>query len=370
MKKVITAIGSNNLNYNLRENKEIEVIGNDIPYQDGVLDILKGNSDITTLVLCEELIGEYEIKDFINKIFEINQKLEIIFIMEDENMYLKRFLEKNGIYKIYINEEYETYDIANDILNQNPSQKLNLEIEELKKIVKNEKRKNLFKKSKVIAISGNYGSGKSLITALLGKSAKKSGIKTIIIDFDIINNSINTIFRIKKYKEYQKEGDINCFITHISTNLDVFCGIDAFFTEENKISFEKVENMLSNLRERYDLILIDTSSETNLKFTKIIFMNVDKIIFLIEPNLLEIKKVENLLDIYIEDWEVNHKKIDILFNKVNGNSVDQDILKEIFDKFNIIGKISFSTKFTELANNIREVDLGLKKYIKILEKVS
>ena len=64
------------------------------------------------------------------------------------------------------------------------------------------------------------------------------------------------------------------------------------------------------------------------------------------------------------------KEIDILFNKVNGNSVDQDILKEIFDKFNIIGKISFSTKFTELANNIREVDLGLKKYIKILEKVS
>ena len=102
---------------------------------------------------------------------------------------------------------------------------------------------------------------------------------------------------------------------------------------------------------------------------KIVLANVDKIIFLLEPNLLEIKKAENLLEIYIEDWEVNPRKIDILLNKVNINSVDQDILKEIFGRFKIIGKINFSFKFTELANNIREVDLGLKKYIKILEKI-
>ena len=65
---------------------------------------------------------------------------------------------------------------------------------------------------------------------------------------------------------------------------------------------------------------------------KIVLSQVDKIMFLIEPNLLEIKKAENLLEIYIEDWEVHPKKIDILLNKVNIHSVDQDIVKEIFGK--------------------------------------
>ena len=103
---------------------------------------------------------------------------------------------------------------------------------------------------------------------------------------------------------------------------------------------------------------------------KVVLANVDKVIFLLEPNLLEIKKAEGLLEIYIEDWEIHPKKIEILLNKVNINSVDQEIVKEIFGSFKIIGKINFSFKFTELANNVREGDLGLNKYVKILEKIS
>lgn len=370
IKKIITAIGDNTLNSKLEGIDLIEVIGNDIPYQDGVLDILKGNSEINVLILNEELLGEYNIKDFIIKILDINKQLKILFLMENENSYLRKFLEKRGVHNIYYKDEFDIENIVNDILEKDNIQNINSEIEELKRIIKKEKSKKFIKKSKVIAISGNYGSGKSLITSLLGKSSKKIGMKTVIIDFDVINNSINTIFRVKKYKNYENKGELECFITHISTNLDIFCGIDALFTEENKINFEKVEKLVSDLKEIYDVILIDTSSETTLKYMKSVFANVDKIIFLLEPNLLEIKKAENLLEIYIEDWEVFPKKIDVLLNKVNSNSVDQDIVKEIFERFRIIGKINYSIKFTEIANNIREGDLGLKKYIKILEKMN
>lgn len=362
-------MGNNKLNLQLREIDAIEIIGNDIPYQEGVLDILKGNSEIKILLLDEELIGEYKIEDFIEKVFEINKEIEIIFFLENENSPIRKFLERKGITKIYDMADYNEEDIKNYILEEKMQPNINTEIEELKKLIHREKGKNFLKNPKVIAISGNYGSGKSLITSLLGKSAKKSGIKTIIVDFDIINNSINTIFRIKKYKEYENRRDVECFITHISTNLDVFCGIDALFTEENKISFDKVEELMMKLKDKYDLILIDTSSETSLKFMKVVLANVDKIIFILEPNLLEIKKAESLLEIYVEDWEIYYKKIEILLNKVNTNSVDLDIVKEIFGKFKIIGKINFSFKFTELANDIREGDLGLNRYIKILEKI-
>lgn len=368
-KKIITALGVNSLNYKLREQNDIEVIGNDIPYQDGVLDILKGNSEINVLILNENLVGEYEIKDFINKILDINMNIEIIFIVENENSRLRSFLEKKGISKIFIDGEFELDEIQDKIL-KDDKKSFNIEVEKLREMIDVKKSPKLFKESKVIAISGNYGSGKSLTTSLLGQAAKKRKIKTIIVDFDIINSSINTIFRVSKYNSCEKGEKIDNFITHISNNLDVLCGIDTFFTEENKISYERVENLISELKDIYDLILIDTSSETVLKFIKIVLSNVDKVIFLVEPNLIEIKKAENLLEIYVEDWEVYPKKIEILFNKVNNNSIDRSILKEIFGRFKIIGKINESNKFTEIANDIRCENLGLNKYIKILEKIS
>ena len=349
--------------------EEIEVLGNDIPYQDGVLDILKGNSLINMIILKDDLIGEYDIKDFINRIIDINKKIEIIVILENENNKLNNFFEKKGISKVYIEKSFEFEKLIQDILGKSNNSCSDLYNGEIKNVIKNRKDKKKIINSKVVAICGNYGSGKSLITSILGKTAKKNGIKTIIVDFDIINNSINTIFRVKKYKLYENKGDLAGFITHISNNLDVFCGIDSLFTEENKINFEKVEKLLTDLKEIYDFILIDTSSETTLKYMKIVLSNVDKVIFLFEPNILEMKKAERLLEIYIEDWEINFRKIELILNKVNYKSVDEEIVKETFNRFNIVGKINFSYYFSELANNIRSCDFGLKKYEKILEKI-
>lgn len=368
-KKIITALGINSLNSKLKRYDEIEVIGNDIPYQDGVLDILKENSEINIIILHEDLVGEYEIKDFINKIFEVNKCVEIAIFMENENIRLRNFLEKKNITKIFIDGELELEEIVQKILKSN-NDNYNLEVEKLKDMIDDNKNKRNINSSKVIAISGNYGCGKSIVTALLGQAGKKSKMKTIIIDFDIINNSINTIFRIRKSSNYLDDSNFINYISHISNNLDIFCEISSLFTEGNKISFEKVENLILELKDMYDLILIDTSSETTLKFIKVVLANVDKIVFLVEPNLLQIKKAENLLEVYIEDWEVYPKKIEILFNKVDGNSIDENILREIFGKFKILGKINHSNKFTEIANDIRSESFGLNKYMKILEKIS
>ena len=371
IKKIITALGVNSLNSRLKEQENVEVIGNDIPYQDGVLDILKGNSEIDSLILHENLVGEYDIKDFINKIFDINKNIEISIFLESEDLRLRNFLEKRRIKKIFIDRESGLDEIIKKILKEPDYDEFNMEDDKLNNIINGRNDKKTYKNCKVVAISGNYGSGKSILTSLFGQAGRKSKLKTIIVDFDIINNSINTIFRVKKYNSYsEKSLSIENYITHISNNLDILCGIDSLFSEKNRISYEKVENLISELKDNYDLILIDTSSETAMKFVKIVLANVDKIIFLVEPNLLQIKKAESLLEIYIEDWEVYPKKIEILFNKVDGNSIDESILKELFGKFKIIGKIHQSNKFTEIANDIRSEKFKLNKYMKILEKIS
>jgi len=212
-----------------------------------------------------------------------------------------------------------------------------------------ERYSNYYKKhsnldyNKVIAIAGNYGSGKSLITALLGRAGKKLDIKTIIVDFDVINSSINTLFRVPKYNIDYKNNKLKNIIK-ISENLDIFCGVNMLFTEDNKINYDNVKTLFDDFRRNYNLILIDTSSETTLKYIKTVLYNVDKIVFLIEPNLLEIKKAEKLLEIYIEDWGVSTNKFDIVLNKVTAGSIDDTILNNIFNNFKIIEKIDFSNK--------------------------
>ncbi len=64
----------------------------------------------------------------------------------------------------------------------------------------------------------------------------------------------------------------------------------------------------------------------------------DNCIFISGTNLLEIKKSNNLLKIYTEEWNIEKNKISVIFNKITKNSIDNKILKIIFSDYNIIRK--------------------------------
>ena len=389
IRKIITAIGTNELNLRIREKNDYkfyEVIGNDIPYQEGVLDILKGNFEINTLILSESLPGEFDDKKFIKEIKRINPCLEIMYFLKDENNSLRNFLLENDVKKIFIDGENTIDEICNSI--KNDKNNLNLEIEFLKKFIE-EKNVNLntdefvhklkiektakekiLKTPKVIGITGYFGCGKTLFTAMLAKSAGKMNLKTIIVDFDILNNSINNLFNISKYnRNINFSSILEQHIVKINNNINIFTGIDELFNEKNKINFEKIKELLEKLKEKYDLILFDTSSETNLKYVKTLLVNIEKIIFLVEPNLIEIKKSKELLEVYINDWEIPQYKFNLVLNKVNINSIDDEIISNLFDKIKIIGKINLSKKYTVLANNANSNIIDIKEYKNILRKI-
>ena len=389
IRKIITAIGTNELNLRIREKNDYkfyEVIGNDIPYQEGVLDILKGNFEINTLILSESLPGEFDDKKFIKEIKRINPCLEIMYFLKDENNSLRNFLLENDVKKIFIDGENTIDEIWNSI--KNDKNNLNLEIEFLKKFIE-EKNVNLntdefvhklkiektakekiLKTPKVIGITGYFGCGKTLFTAMLAKSAGKMNLKTIIVDFDILNNSINNLFNISKYnRNINFSSILEQHIVKINNNINIFTGIDELFNEKNKINFEKIKELLEKLKQKYDLILFDTSSETNLKYVKTLLVNIEKIIFLVEPNLIEIKKSKELLEVYINDWEIPQYKFNLVLNKVNINSIDDEIISNLFDKIKIIGKINLSKKYTVLANNANSNIIDIKEYKNILRKI-
>lgn len=417
MKKVITALSNPIVNKKLKEYEEIEITTNDIQYKEGILELLEIKKEIDFIILSELLPGKIEIKKLIEEIKEINKEIKIIIILEKENKELENYLLAKGNINIFYNNKIEINKIAELIINKIDTQQIEKEIKQLKEMIinkeiknnneinleeklsenelinieqeiekeyKKEKNKtkifNLFnnkqeeKNAKIISVSGISGIGKSMFTVNISKNLNKN--KILIIDFDILNNSIHTLLGVEKYpnnikanienKYYNyniseiKEEDL---IIKTNKNIDLISGINLILKKENKIEEIKLLKILNNLKNKYDVIIIDTSMECFYDYTKILMKNSDKIIFLSEANILQIKKSKKLLEIYEKEWDIKKDKINIVFNKNKDDGIDFYILKEIFKNYNIIGKISFINSYNNLINQ-KMNNLFLEKQIK------
>ena len=60
MKKVITAIGEQNLNEELKKYELLDIVTSDIQYKEGILEVLENESDIEYLILNEDIQVEIE----------------------------------------------------------------------------------------------------------------------------------------------------------------------------------------------------------------------------------------------------------------------------------------------------------------------
>lgn len=432
MKKIVTALGNQILNENLKNEKEFEILGQDIPYQEGIFEIMEEKNEIDYLILSEILPGENNIEKLIEKIKEKNNNIKIIIILEKRKKELENILYKNGILKIYYNNEVEINEIVSYIKEEDKKENLKKDNEEIKKelnnlkeiliknniyhneeendknIIKNNKIKNInYKKcrniennkfkildnkknnkekinKKIISIVGTGGVGKSIVTLNLAKSFKETQNKILIIDFDILNNSLHTILGVNKYPQKIKEKlqkndliknkiNVKELIIKINKKVDLISGINLLFDSKYKISNEKIKFILEELKQSYDVIIIDTSSECFFDYTKNILKNSNNILFLLEANLLEIKKAQNLLKIYIEEWKISKERFNLIINKYNENSVDDVIINNIFSEYKILGKIKMNKKYNNLINKNYKNKLfqnNLKKeYKKITNKI-
>lgn len=419
MKNIITALCNSLLNNKLKSINEFNILTNDIQYQDGIFEIIEKNEKIDYLILSEFLPGQYEIKKLIEKIREKNNFIKIILILENEKEELENYLYAKGIYKIFYNNKVEINEIINLIKNENnENEKIIKEIENLKNIliknnieintgenlinkkeieekeniknkiinkiklifkIKNKENKEINKK--IISILGTGGVGKSIITVNIANLLKENNYKVLILDFDILNNSIHTILGVEKYSEKIKNKiknndlinnkiNIKELIIKINKNINLISGINLLFDSRYKISSLKIKNILEELKEKYDYIIIDNSAECFFEYTKNIINNSDLNIYLLEANLIEIKKAKRLLEIYNKEWNIEKNKISLLINKYNKYSIKNKILKNIFNEYKILGKINFNEKYDKLINkNYKQNKITKKEIKKEYEKI-
>lgn len=349
MIKIITALGNPSLNNELKKYEEFNVIGNDIMYFDGVLEFLELNREIDYLIL-GEIIDINNLNDFIDKVINNNRKIKIIVVINKKNKKIEDILLKKGILDIFY-DDIEISEIVNFLKTKNIEYlniELRSEINNLKKLLSEKNNKKISKNkkiilnnqgNKIIGITGARGIGKTSFCVMLANSLKNK--KVLIIDFDLINSQINDIYN-KKF-EYAKidELNINNYIFNVHNNIDILIGLNILYYY-NKLNLANFKIKINNIREKYDYILIDTYSEYNFDKNKYILNMADKIFLLTGLNKLEINKTRKLINILIKKWQINNKKINIIYYKFNilEYLINKKIIdKNIFENIKIIGKI-------------------------------
>ena len=99
MKKIITAIGDEYINKELKKEENLKIILNDIQYREGIIEVLEEFQDINFIILNTLLQGDIEIKELIKHINIINKNIKIIIISEN-NENLEELINEKIIYNI------------------------------------------------------------------------------------------------------------------------------------------------------------------------------------------------------------------------------------------------------------------------------
>ncbi|MCI9274596.1 MAG: AAA family ATPase [Clostridia bacterium] len=202
--------------------------------------------------------------------------------------------------------------------------------------------------------------GKTIFISILSRIVKAK--KILVIDFDLVNNNLYTMYGVNSMPRSMKdklkddeylsefrlnERNIEKLLVKVSHKIDLISSVKYVFDENYILKHEKIEEMIEKLKEKYDLILIDTTSD--MRYQKLMeeLINISsKTICLVEGNLVCMKKTKELLETNRE----NTKKINIIYNKKNKYTIEENVLKMVFFKYKFIGMLSYDCKYDKIIN--------------------
>ena len=321
--KIITAIENKKINEQLKNVNNLEILNTDIQYKEGILEYLEKNNNLDLIVFKENLPGQIKLLNLIKEIKKINNNIKIIIFIN--NNYLENYEKIKNVNYIYLEKI-----TINNILKI-----LNLE-------VKNNNENNKKRKLSVIQILGNPGSGKTIISLILIKIISKIKKEKILFIED--NKILNNIL-LKKYN-----------INLLNNNEIIKLENNIYLLNINYLINKKtnIVEYLKNIKNNYNYIIIDGKNKL-INFEKII----DKKIYLLEANLIEINKAKNY---------IIKNNLEIIINKKNIFSIEQKIIENILNK-KVFFEIDYYNNFNLFINNEFELKFLNKKLINKLLKI-
>lgn len=375
MKKILTAMGNETLNKELCRYAKFEVCEEDLFYQEAVLTEIEQNK-YEAIVLSGLLQGEFEISEFVKQIRIKNSTIRIVIVTDEITSSFKRKMAELNVVDVFedssvsIEEIVDALDREESIKEKSEGLKQNSYITKKENsvipVVNEIKQEYVtLQKQEVIVVTGTSGAGKSTIAVNFARMlAKKTNAKVLLVDLDTLNGNIDEILDIHKVPqnvkivldENKKCGlnyaveliNKNRFDTNIldelvirSGNLDVLTGNTSLHYCQNVLNKDHYSKILEAAKEKYDFIIVDTSSNIFLDSLKWAVQIATKVFFVTEANYLSMKKSTQLLNIFISTWNVWKEKIKIVVNKENLETLGVDVVEQILEEYEVIGKVKY-----------------------------
>lgn len=101
--KIITAIGIEKIINRLKNELYCEIMCKDIIYEDGIFEYLEINSKIDYIIINLEIIKINNLENIIKKIKLINDRINLIFLINNKKIINNNFENNNNIFFININ---------------------------------------------------------------------------------------------------------------------------------------------------------------------------------------------------------------------------------------------------------------------------
>lgn len=221
--------------------------------------------------------------------------------------------------------------------------------------------------SKVInLVSGKGGTGKSLLTAVLGRALAREGLHVLIIDLDIFVRGLTILLTESGKRVFQTEGySISDLLGGNDRNnlpaierffecdlIPAVADIGEVFSSYNdhicslKFNSETIESLLNDVRDKYDVILLDNRSGLD----NIILASckqADIVLSIADDDDISLQTNSNLIN-HLR-FHHNIPKVYTLINKARRIYSYKDLEKSSFRKvdFNYIGIIPFDAEVME-----------------------
>ena len=383
--KIIIILEKEN-NYLENELKKINIF--DI-YLNNKININK----LINIIKEEEINNEEELKKEIKKLKKIIEENNIKKNNENKNN------KKNSIMSIQKNSKnnLKNYSTKKDFLKQKISKILKSKSKnKFNQIIRKEniEEKSIHKANNTISILGSDGVGKSIVCLTFAQKFinQKRDVLIFIFDsedflfynnfqYDKIKNKDENektdkgksikIYKRKKVKNFQNKAKkskiklnkikdkkykikinykiIKNKIKKIKLkNFNIINCSDLIKNKNYFLNNKYLKKIIKYYKKNYNIIF-DIKNNLDEKIKKIIIKNSEINYLIFEPNLIGIKKANIILNNYIKNFKIDKNNINLIINKYNINSINIDILQNIFK--NIKLKINRNNYFEKLINN-------------------